>query len=161
MRQLASVVWLGQPRQLQLCTQTPVARRAWRGVAQWFQMSKTRQKWDSKKLVNLTDHTHTGKSLSEALIIASTNPQYDDNSFIELQVQYIHENSNLKPGENMLCREIVSDIQNNFCTPHFLPMFCKKKSFWQRFTYTFKRTISCFFQNLPNLTILPLSFSPF
>jgi hypothetical protein len=29
----------------------------------------------------------TGKSLSEALIFASTNPQYDDTLFIELQVQ--------------------------------------------------------------------------
>jgi len=36
----------------------------------------------------------------------------------------------------MLCTEIVSDIQNNFCTQHVLPMFCKKKSFWQRFTCT-------------------------
>ena len=34
----------------------------------------------------------------------------------------------------MLCTDIVSDIQNNFCTQHVLPMFCKKKSFWQRFT---------------------------
>ena len=31
----------------------------------------------------------TGKSLSEALIFASTNPQYDDILFIELQVQYM------------------------------------------------------------------------
>jgi hypothetical protein len=46
----------------------------------------------------------------------------------------IHENSKLKPEENMLCKEIVSDIQNNFCTQHVLPMFCEKKSFWQRFT---------------------------
>ena len=30
----------------------------------------------------------TGKSLSEALILASTNPQYDDRLFIELRVQY-------------------------------------------------------------------------
>ena len=34
----------------------------------------------------------------------------------------------------MLWTEIISDIQNNFCTQHFLHMFCKKKSFWQRFT---------------------------
>ena len=39
-----------------------------------------------------------------------------------------------QPGENMLCTEIVSDIQKIFCTQHVLPMFCKKKSFWQRFT---------------------------
>ena len=44
---------------------------------------------------------YTGKSLSEALIFASTNPQYDDRLFTELQVQYVHENSELKPGENM------------------------------------------------------------
>ena len=60
----------------------------------------------------------TGKSLSEALIFASTNPQYDDRWSIELQVQYIHENFKLKPGETMLLTEIISDIQNNFCTQH-------------------------------------------
>ena len=32
---------------------------------------------------------NTGKSLSEALIFASTNPQYDDKLFIELQSQYM------------------------------------------------------------------------
>ena len=32
---------------------------------------------------------HAGKSLSEALIFASTDPQYDDRLFIELQVQYM------------------------------------------------------------------------
>jgi hypothetical protein len=31
----------------------------------------------------------TGKSLLEALIFASTNPQNDDRLFIELQVQYM------------------------------------------------------------------------
>ena len=31
----------------------------------------------------------TGKSLSEALIFASTNPQYDKKLFIALQVQYM------------------------------------------------------------------------
>jgi hypothetical protein len=34
-------------------------------------------------------HIHTGKSLSEALIFASTKQQYDDRLFIELQVQYM------------------------------------------------------------------------
>ena len=74
-------------------------------------------------------HFSTGKSMSGALIFASTNPQYEDRSlFIGLQVQYIR-NSKLKPGENMLCTQIVSDIQNNFCTHHVLPMFCKQKIF--------------------------------
>ena len=45
----------------------------------------------------------------------------------------IHENSKLKPGENILRTEIISDIQNNFCTQHVLPMSCKKKGFWLRF----------------------------
>ena len=31
----------------------------------------------------------TGKSLSEALILASTNPQYDKRLFIKLRVQYM------------------------------------------------------------------------
>ena len=31
----------------------------------------------------------TGKSLSEALIFASTNPQYDNRLLIELQIQYM------------------------------------------------------------------------
>ena len=38
-----------------------------------------------------------------------------------------------KDGENMLCTEIVLNVKNNFCTQHVLPVFCKKKSFWQRF----------------------------
>ena len=32
---------------------------------------------------------HTGKSSSEALIFASTNPQYDNRLFIALRVQYM------------------------------------------------------------------------
>ena len=40
-----------------------------------------------KKAINL--ESGTSKSLSEALIFASTNPQYDDRLFIELQVQYM------------------------------------------------------------------------
>ena len=31
----------------------------------------------------------TGKTFSEALILPSTNPQYDDRLFIELRVQYM------------------------------------------------------------------------
>ena len=50
----------------------------------------------------------TGKSLSEALIFASTNPQYDDGLFIELQVQYMKiPSSNLGTTccvQKMFCR---------------------------------------------------------
>ena len=43
---------------------------------------------DGRYKLDLTCHC-TGKSLSEALIFASTNPQYDDRLFIELRVQYL------------------------------------------------------------------------
>ena len=55
--------------------------------------------------------TDTGKSFSEALILVSTNPQYDTRLFIALRVQY----------ENMLCAKIVLNaktktifVQNKF-----------------------------------------------
>ena len=32
---------------------------------------------------------HTGKSFSEALILASTNPQYEKRLFVDLPVQYM------------------------------------------------------------------------
>ena len=44
----------------------------------------------------------------------------------------IRENSKLKPGENMLCTEIVSDIQNNFCTKHVLPHVLQKEEFLKK-----------------------------
>ena len=61
----------------------------------------------------------TGKSLSEAHIFASTNPQYDDRLFIELQVQYM-KIAISEHAQNMLCTQIVFcfcfcfDIQNFF-----------------------------------------------
>ena len=73
--------------------------------------------------------------MPEALIFPSTNSQYDNRLFIKLQVQYMEIPSS-EHGEKLLCTEIVFYIQNNFCTQHVLPMFCKKKSFWQRFTCT-------------------------
>ena len=67
-----------------------------------------------------------GKSLSEALNFASTNPQYDDRLFIELQVQYMKIPSS-EHEENMLCTQIgfcfCFDIQNKICKQHVLPMF--------------------------------------
>ena len=61
----------------------------------------------------------TGKFLSEALIFPSTNPQYDDRLFIELQLQ-LHENSKLRIwGEHVVYRNCFY-IQNSFCTQHVL-----------------------------------------
>ena len=58
-----------------------------------------------------TVQVDTGKSLTEAVILASTNPQYDKRLFIELQVQY------------MLCTQIVLNVKTkktNLCTQHVL-----------------------------------------
>ena len=49
----------------------------------------------------------TGKSMSEALILASTNPKYDKILFIELQVQYMK----TIQAQNMLCTKIVLNCQ--------------------------------------------------
>ena len=42
----------------------------------------------------------TGKYLLEALILASTNPQYDKRLFMDLPVQYVKTTSS-EHGENM------------------------------------------------------------
>ena len=47
-------------------------------------------------------HLITGKSFSEALILASTNPQYDKRLFIELQIHYMKIASS-EHVQNMLC----------------------------------------------------------
>ena len=47
----------------------------------------------------------TGKSLSEALILGSTKPQYDKRLFIDLLLQYMKTTSS-EHGENM-CAQIV------------------------------------------------------
>ena len=74
--------------------------------------------------------------MSEALNFASTNPQYDDRLFIELQVQYMKiPSSNL--GRTCCIQKLFLTFRTIFVhiIQHVLPMFCKKKSFWQRFTF--------------------------
>ena len=51
-----------------------------------------------------------GKSLSEALILGSTNPQYEKQLFIDLPVQYMKTTSS-EHGENMLCAKIVLNVK--------------------------------------------------
>ena len=53
-----------------------------------------------------------GKSMSEALIFASTNPQYDNKLFIDLQVQYM----------KIPRSEHVENMRRTCCL-HVLPMF--------------------------------------
>ena len=45
-------------------------------------------KGQSGTYLDRSENDSTGKSLSGVLIFASTNPQYDDRLFIELQVQF-------------------------------------------------------------------------
>ena len=86
----------------------------------------------------------TGKSLQEALILWSTNPQYDKRFFVDLPGQYMK-----TKAQNMLCTQIVFCfyIQNNLCTQHVLNWYineqsfvilwvswCENKCFWKRFT---------------------------
>ena len=51
-----------------------------------------------KKIIFKKNRHVTGKSLSEALLLA-------------------------EHGENVLCTEIVLNVKNNFCAQHVLPMF--------------------------------------
>ena len=88
----------------------------------WTKIVKLSKKKGRHDNVLILASDSTGKSLSEALISASTNLQYDDRLFIELQVQYMKIPSS-EHGENMLCTEIVLNVKNNFCTHHVLPMF--------------------------------------
>ena len=55
----------------------------------------------------------TGKSFSEALILASTNPQYDNILFIELPVQYMK----ITSSEHVVyinCSECQNKNKNQF-----------------------------------------------
>ena len=74
--------------------------------------------------LNLAHHsTLTGKSFSEALILASINPQYDKRLFIELQVQYMKITSSehvVYINKLLIC--FCFDIQNNLCTQHVLSL---------------------------------------
>ena len=59
----------------------------------------------------------TGKSFSEALILASINPQYDKRLFIELQEKYKFRTCSVQ--KLFFC----FDIQNNICTQHVLNLY--------------------------------------
>ena len=55
-------------------------------------------------------HICTGKSFSEVLILASTNPQYDKRLSIELPVQCMKIPSS-EHCQNMLCTQIVLNVK--------------------------------------------------
>ena len=64
----------------------------------------------------------TGKSFSEALILASTNPQYDKRLFIELQVQYMKIASS-EHGVYINCSECKNKKQFMYTTCSELVIF--------------------------------------
>ena len=68
---------------------------------------------------------HTGKSFSEALILVSTNPQYDKRLFIELQVQYMKIASS-EHGVYINCSECQNKNKKQFvyttCSQHVLSL---------------------------------------
>ena len=69
----------------------------------------------------------TGKSLSEALIFVSTNPQYDNRLFIELQVQHIKiPNSNM---EKTCCvQKLFLTFKTIFVHNMFSPCSAKRRA---------------------------------
>ena len=69
----------------------------------------------------------TGKSLSENLISASTNPQYDDRLFIELQVQYMKiPSSNL--GRTCCVQKLFLTFRTIFVHNMFFPCSAKRRA---------------------------------
>ena len=68
----------------------------------------------------LKPSSSTGKSLSEALILGSINPQYGERLIIDLPVQYMKTTS----SEHVVyinCSELSKQKQkNNLCTQHVL-----------------------------------------
>ena len=70
----------------------------------------------------------TGKSLSEARIFPSTNPQCDDRLFIELQVQYMKiQSSNL--GRTCCVQKLFQTFRTIFVlTQHVLPISAKRRA---------------------------------
>ena len=61
------------------------------------------------KKVSTLNRWFTGKSMSEALIFVSTNPQYDNRLLNELPVQYMKIQSS-EHGENMMRTTFVHNM---------------------------------------------------
>ena len=76
----------------------------------------------------------TGKPLSEALFFATTNQQYDDRLFIELQVQYITIPS-LNLGRTCWVQKLFLTFRKILCTT-CSPYVLQKEELLKRFTCT-------------------------
>ena len=71
---------------------------------------------------NMTQASVTGKSVSEALILAWVNPQYDDRLFIDLQL-LTQKNTNSEHVVYKNCFECQNKNKTNFCTQHVLNLY--------------------------------------
>ena len=69
----------------------------------------------------------TGKSLSEALIFASTRPKYDDRLFIELQVQYMKIPS-LNRGRTCCVQKLFLTFRTIFVHNMFSPCSARRRA---------------------------------
>ena len=67
--------------------------------------------------MSIIDHLPTGKSVSEALILESVNPQYDERLFIEFPEKY-------------KCTNIHLNVKTktNFCTQHVVKLYLSGNS---------------------------------
>ena len=75
----------------------------------------------------LKDICGRGKSLSEAFILTSTNPQYDNRLFIELKGQYMKiPSSNL--GRTCYVQKLVLTFRTIFVHNMFSPCFAKRRA---------------------------------
>ena len=63
----------------------------------------------------------TGKSLLDALILASTNPKHDKRLFIDLSLQYMKTTSS-EHVEYKNCFKCQNKNKNNLCTQHVLSL---------------------------------------
>ena len=86
-----------------------------------LKMNENEDEWKDK------NDSDIGKSLSEALIFASTNPQYDDRFFIELQVQYMKiPSSNL--GRTCCVQNFFLIFRTIFVHNMFSPCSAKRRA---------------------------------
>ena len=86
------------------------------GTILGFIGSKNNQVIMENESHNLT-RNGTGKSMSEALILESVNPQYDERLFIDFQEKYKFTTCCVQ--KLFFC----FDIQNNICTQHVLNLY--------------------------------------
>ena len=80
--------------------------------------------------------TYTGKSFSEALILAPVNPQCNERLLIEFQEKYKFKTYCV---QTLLCTTIVLNVKtktkNYFCTQHVLKMYFSGNSMNNLWSY--------------------------